>query len=485
MDDGTATPGTLMRLFPQSPGGTWRLAALAWLLLAAGAWWLLPPRPRATVTVPDRNFVLGVGIGGRTVVLCGGGGGSPGSVPDPLTPHVWDTERGTVRTVSSNNVFSSPQVLSWDGRWLAAGDDPPNVRRLRVIDLDTGDENELASPVRGPARFELASMSPDGRWLEVTEYEPKGDRTIRLWDLPARRPGPVIVAAAGPVVFSADGQRLAAWVWAADANPSTVAGVAVWETATGRELMRLPRADITAVKALTPDGRTLVLEESVRSEVAPTNHYVGLAVADRRVLWSVGDVHGFFPVDDSRKLLLYRRDDTNAVYRYFFVDAATGEKLGEFDLGNKENLSGAGPDGQTVLVFSQTPVGLNAMWWWLANHRLPGPKPAPPNHVDLLDTATGERLHSFPTGYTAYAPDGQSLAIIPQYQDGVVELWDVPPHKSLTWFAAVAAGLAVPLAALAWRRSRQSKCERRASSPPSEGPAAMNSAARADTGVSA
>jgi hypothetical protein len=36
-----------------------------------------------------------------------------------------------------------------------------------------------------------------------------------------------------------------------------------------------------------------------------------------------------------------------------------------------------------------------------------------------------------------------------------VGLWDIPPRKSLTWFAAVAALLALPIALVAWRRTRK------------------------------
>jgi hypothetical protein len=55
------------------------------------------------------------------------------------------------------------------------------------------------------------------------------------------------------------------------------------------------------------------------------------------------------------------------------------------------------------------------------------------------------------------APDGRMA--INARQDGQLEFWDIPPRKPLTWFALAAAVLALPLAGLAWRRSRRLRRE--------------------------
>jgi hypothetical protein len=52
------------------------------------------------------------------------------------------------------------------------------------------------------------------------------------------------------------------------------------------------------------------------------------------------------------------------------------------------------------------------------------------------------------------SPDGRTLAIPTERRDRV-ELWDIPPRKSLTWRAAGAALLALPIALVAWRRVRK------------------------------
>ena len=46
--------------------------------------------------------------------------------------------------------------------------------------------------------------------------------------------------------------------------------------------------------------------------------------------------------------------------------------------------------------------------------------------------------------------DGRMLAV--QEDLTTIGIWELPPRKPLTWFALVAAILALPLAGLAWRR---------------------------------
>ncbi|HEX4592450.1 MAG TPA: hypothetical protein VH120_21145 [Gemmataceae bacterium] len=51
------------------------------------------------------------------------------------------------------------------------------------------------------------------------------------------------------------------------------------------------------------------------------------------------------------------------------------------------------------------------------------------------------------------SPDGRLLAV--PTANGVVELWELSPYKPLPWFVAAAVGLALPLALVAWWRSRR------------------------------
>jgi hypothetical protein len=56
---------------------------------------------------------------------------------------------------------------------------------------------------------------------------------------------------------------------------------------------------------------------------------------------------------------------------------------------------------------------------------------------------------------TLSASDSSALALRDPWAQSLWLIWDIPPRKSLTWFAAGAAILALPIALVAWRRTRK------------------------------
>jgi hypothetical protein len=76
--------------------------------------------------------------------------------------------------------------------------------------------------------------------------------------------------------------------------------------------------------------------------------------------------------------------------------------------------------------------------------------------VRIYDTQTGRCRAQTASAYGRYSfllsPNGQMLAV--QRDNSIIDVFDLPPRKPLTWFALAAALLALPLAGLAWRRSR-------------------------------
>src|SRR5437763_13785854 len=105
----------MTRLLPQSSRGTWALAAAAWAVAAAGAWWLLPPRPRAEWH----------------------------DVPPMAWAHL-DPPGVLVPPVSSLYTQDLHPLLLWDAA--------------------TGRQHDLFTDADDLPRFEF---SPDGRWLLV------------------------------------------------------------------------------------------------------------------------------------------------------------------------------------------------------------------------------------------------------------------------------------------------------------------------------
>jgi WD40 repeat protein len=76
--------------------------------------------------------------------------------------------------------------------------------------------------------------------------------------------------------------------------------------------------------------------------------------------------------------------------------------------------------------------------------------------VALFNASTGRRLGNVPgvLADSCWSSDSSRLAAVGE-NDRTLRIWDIPPRKSLTWFAAGAALLAIPVASIArWRVRR-------------------------------
>jgi WD40 repeat protein len=80
--------------------------------------------------------------------------------------------------------------------------------------------------------------------------------------------------------------------------------------------------------------------------------------------------------------------------------------------------------------------------------------------MTLFDAVTGRELGRVSGTFdeSEWSPDGKLLATLDENRH-LVRVWDVPPHKSVMWFSVAAGILALPLAALSWRRSRRLRRE--------------------------
>jgi hypothetical protein len=66
-----------------------------------------------------------------------------------------------------------------------------------------------------------------------------------------------------------------------------------------------------------------------------------------------------------------------------------------------------------------------------------------------------ENNHFHRTMDLEWSPTGETLAIFQSGSNNSWQIWDIPPRKSLTWFTAGAALLALPIAVIARRRVRK------------------------------
>jgi WD40 repeat protein len=122
-----------------------------------------------------------------------------------------------------------------------------------------------------------------------------------------------------------------------------------------------------------------------------------------------------------------------------------------------DSLQCFSPDGRVLALAGVLPPALPLKEWadW-SGLRWQFDFPSQQFVIRLLDVQSGRWLGDIPAqSYTiGWLSDGTALAT--QNDDGTeVFIWDIPPRKPLTWFLAVAASLALPLAWLARRRVRR------------------------------
>jgi RNA polymerase sigma factor (sigma-70 family) len=224
-----------------------------------GEWALSPDGKVLAMAEGNKVVMRGANIGGGPLgfQFAGGGamvplfgpeqGGNAPATKTPPTIHLWDVQTGKEirRLPQPANPTELPRRLAFsaDGKVLASwGGDSA----IRVWDVATGKEHgRLAlAPNQGVS---CLAWSPDGRRLAVGQ-----EGTIRLWHMPAGRPGPLLRGhREGPVAlaFSPDGKVLAS----GGANQ-----VRLWDVAGGTERRALPeQVDPAEAVAFSPDGRTV------------------------------------------------------------------------------------------------------------------------------------------------------------------------------------------------------------------------------------
>ena len=162
---------------------------------------------------------------------------------------VWQEDRNAPRILDDMD-YVRLTALDPTGRWLAVYPRPG----LRVIDLDTGDSQDLMASVGG--YFSL-KFSPDGRWLV------NGERTqYRFWDVSSWRQTGMLPregdALYGAIDFSPDGRLLAV--------SHTRSVVRLHDTRTLELLAQLEAASQFRIAALafSPDGSQLAVANEER-----------------------------------------------------------------------------------------------------------------------------------------------------------------------------------------------------------------------------
>jgi hypothetical protein len=408
--------------------------------------------------------VVGVGAGGRTVLIHPAYSAYMGEA-------LGRERRGgpvELRDIATGKVLGSfldgfdlvdGAVVSPDGRWCAVPRlEPRSVSTPRLFDvatcradmpLPTGNSVEP----RHSGEFQFSTDST------LLAYESFWDerKCITLWDLAAARERCVLRDATFPMAFSGNGQIIAVTSVANQEQPT----VSAYETANGRIVKTFSRPPSMAPEliALNTGGSRVVVtwikafnERLLQCHDLPAGTLRFEVSLVERCYWTLIS-EDYAIVSDrftpGQPHVICWREITSG-------NMLTADTVDESGFVQIAVLS---PNGRNIAcpyvdlnphILERLARSWGLPWPEAWSQERPG--------IGLWDAATGKRLGDIAAPHPScrWCPDSQSLAVIDGARDHpMFQLWDVPPRKSLGWFAVVGGLIALPVAVLAgWRVRR-------------------------------
>jgi WD40 repeat protein/class 3 adenylate cyclase len=299
---------------------------------------------------------------------------------------IWDAGTGTLRRTFAGPAPLQAVAFSPDGTRLAtAGTDAV----ARVLDVETGRELVRLAGHRGVVG--ALAFTPDGDRLLTAGV----DGTTRLWDVSVAgaRDWLTVPSArqiyAG-VAFAPDGATFAA--------PAEPAGVTIWDTASGDEVITLTGHEqkLTTV-AFSPDGDKLVGASDLTDRPPVWDVRSGELLHTLDGHTSTVRVAAFSP--DGRRIVTGSLDTTARVW-----DATTGEQLGVLrDAAGGVDAVAYSPDGQLLVTGDE---GGDVRVW----------------DATTLEPLRTLRGHTSAMLDVAFGPDGM---LVTASDDGTARVWDV------------------------------------------------------------
>jgi WD40 repeat protein len=436
------------------------MAAAVWLAACGGAWHVLPPRPRADWPLDHWTTLAGFGPGGQTVITYAH---VPywkfqyDPPPEPTGIRVWDAATGAELRRFLDGQFVRDVTVSPGGRWLFVEMEQAKNGHV-ILDAETGRE-VLVVPT-GNAALHCRAFAADDSSFACFIWRDNVQR-VSVFGLPDGTER-AVVPGRGVVALSADGAAVACAEPPdePDGEPDTIV---VWDVATGRprSTLRTPPGH-PAHLWLSPDAAILTVmwyggpQRDPEYPIGCWDVATGRELVPPMLAWAAR------PSADGRTLLTVGRP-SDGVRPVTVWDVQAGRPRAEIAVESDEakiNPDTRGllvsPDGRTGGVMVGDTIR-DRLAEWAERLRLPWPRRSTTAEASVLfDTTTGRETARLPRDscWGCWSPDGSQLAVR-DWSDHRVRVWDMPPRPSVAWLAIAAAGLAVPVAGLAWRRSRR------------------------------
>jgi WD40 repeat protein len=432
-----------MRLPPRSPAGTWLLAAAVWLAGCGVAWLIIPPRPRAAIAEPGTHWPRAFSPDGRWFVT------TSYSADGQAELRFWDAATGRpVPQPPSLSAGTGRSAISPDGRWILREDVSDTAPRSTIWDVASG--RRVGSVSIDPPG--VPAFSPAEALLACPEDGGEGSSRVRLLELPSLRVRADLAGARWPAAFAPDGRTLA--TGAVHEIPGERSyRVVLWDVAGARQvgMLALPQDPAWQLE-FTPDGRRLVA--MVRADINVINAPPSFTV----MVWDLPAGRELVRVEDESPLPVNRSDLLVTIddQRLRGYDLDTGTlRYSVYHGFSQEDVPSVSAAGGRVAGGGEELTVLTRCRQWLQNHRLPVRANSEyRSFVSLVDAATGRPdVHMVGVKAPLLSPDGRTLAVMTG--ENVTQFWDLPLPSATGRFVAAAALLAVPVAGLAWRRTRR------------------------------
>jgi hypothetical protein len=264
---------------------------------------------------------------------------------------------------------------------------------------------------------------------------------------------------AGPLCFSPDGRLLATSRSKKDDGGGTHTRITVCNAATGQELKTLSNSvTITLNDApgaapweFSPDGRFLLDTLGRVWEVGTGNKLMDVTGT------GIGNAHF---TQDGSYLVVFVPSGSFLTYHNLLTGREETERrvsLNASGLVGQHSLSLVDPDERLLMVQGVRSSGMMEKLLdrlreltGISNRRVPRQYAA----FVIVEAASGRQIQSGDGYATCCSHDGRHLIVA---NNGVTEVWEVPPYKPLRWLLPAAAIWTAVVGLVAWWRLRREK----------------------------